>query len=694
MSQKKDENELNQNSFEYEDRISNVIITPKNKDNINQKKTQNNPGKEPKAKNNYNTINYNSISNDSVEEKSAKSKINGKNFSNAEMDILKGMKSQMGISDTQNLNEMDQQKLFDTFLLFNKFISNQNTNNDLNYYNHNNNYVNNYNNNKQNNNNTNAILTKNFKKANENYNANKDEDKNFNSVPPDYIHQRKKSKGTLSNSNLINEFKRSNSNNLNILDKTNSKEKNDANTIEEDKAKGGFDDNKNNIVEKITYENNIENNGHIKNLSETKKENNLNSKQVDIGNLNNTANFKSGFNRLKNKNKSTSFDCDYEKEKKSNNDNDNNRIILKEDSKIALIYNTEIPNINKNENRLIEYTPNKDIEFSNRTSFDIKMENLPNNFENFSAKKPESNLNNESNINKTGSNKTSNNLNFNLINKDSDKLIKNLESISSIKKFNDSFEKKNGNKNLKKKLHEEDFIPNNDALIKLNKNINHKNKDANENTSKIENFDDIPIKSSNINFFELFEKNLAAGEANIYKTINNDYGADVNIEAKKPATTKRNISKLKKEIKVNVSTKEAKKYKYYSDNFEDKLNENANANSEYENKGHETSNERIRSGKYKTEKPNYNSNYSSVVPAVSNIKNKKLGNNKSVEKTNSKKFDPASKLQEDKSFNLNLNGNLSGSTHIPKSKGKFYSSNNNKKSKNNPLMYFKLFFLF
>jgi hypothetical protein len=513
-------------------------------------------------------------------------------------------------------------------------------------------------------------------------------------VPPDYIHQRKKSKGTLSNSNLINEFKRSNSNNFNILDKTNSKEKNKANTIEEDKAKGELDDNKNNIVEKITFENknNLENDGHIKNLSETKKENKLNSKQVDFGNLNNTANFKSGFNRLKNKNKSTSFDCDYEKEKKSNNDNDKNRIILKEDSKIDLVYNTEIPKINKKENRLIEYTPNKDIELSNRSSFDIKKENLPNNFENFSAKKPESNLNNESNINKTVSNKTPDNLNFKVINKDSDKLIKNLESISSIKKFNDSLEKKNGKKNLKKKLLEEDFIPKNDALINLNKNINHKNKDANENTSKIENFDDIPIKSSNTNFFELFEKNLAADEANIYKTINNDYGADRNIVAKKPATTKRNISKLKKEINLNVPTKEAKKYKYYSDNFEDKLNENANADSEYENNGHENSNERISSGKYKTEKPNYNSNYSSVVPASSNIKNKKLGNNKSVEKTNRKKFDPAAKLQEDKSFNLNLNGNLSGSTHIPKSKGKFSSSNNNKISKNNPLMYFKLFF--
>lgn len=698
MSQKKDENEINHDSFEYEDRISNVIITPKNKDILNSNKQTNKSQKESKPKINYNTINYNSISNRNLEEQNkSTNKINGINFSSGEMEFLNGMKSQLGFSESQNLNGMDQQKLFETFLMFQKFLSSQgansisNSNTNVSAANQNENLNHSYYDNEKSNMNGNP----NF----EDYNGEEKEEQNFNRVPPDYIHQRKKIKGTLSNSsNMVNEFKRSNTNNFSLSDKAGSLEKNKANTIEQDKIKNSLNDennyHKNDFI--IDKNNNHlqDNTNEIKNSNAMIEEKSLNSKLINKNinnNENKNDNKKTGFNRLKNRNKSTSDDHEFEKEKKENFElNNDNRNKLKESlEKTNPLYNSENLKVNKNENKPIEYTPNKDIEFFNRSSFDVKKENMPNNLiENLSSKKPESNQLNNNFLNSSINKKTPDDSNSgSLINNDGDsKLNKKLESNGSIKRFNDEiFENKNIKKNLNKKLNEEDFMPKKENLLSLNnKNKISNNKSVSENTSKIENFDDIPIKSSHTNFLELFEKNLAAEEGNIPGTINNDETSSNNNESKKAAVARRNNSRFKKEIKVSIPSKETKKYKYYSDNFEEKSNDVVNDNVNNQNLGMEHHNDKDGFGNFMSEKHHFNTNNSSGVANGNNNKNKKPVN-KSVEKTSSKRPDPAAKIQEDKSFNLNLNGNLSGSTHIPKTKGKFATTNSRKNTKNNQL---------
>lgn len=667
MSQKKDDNKMNENSFEHEDRISNVMITPKNKDNPNKNKSPNDMEKELKLKNKYTSINYNSKSNINQEENRGLDDNKQINFSNAEVEFLNGMKSQMGISGSQNINAFDQQKLFETFLMFQKFISSQGNNN-----------------NKDNSDNLNQNIGTNnkenfdnFKNINEiNTTKNNEIDKISNVVPPDYIHQRKKNKGTLSNSNLANEFKRSNSNNFSNLEFTNTKEKYNANTIEYDKIKLTLDENKF-ISDQNINDNYYQKNQDNKYLNESVKENKLNGNLINSDIPNNNINLKSGFNRLKNRNKSTSYDYDHEKEKKENLDNQVKNTI-KENSNLCKTYNAENSKLNENKIKPINNTPIKDIEFSNRSSFDIKKENMPNNFENLSANKPEIDSDKTANVIKSNLNKQSDNKNENSSNNFNDNLIKYQDSNYSIKKFSDALESKNSNRNLKKKLKEEDFILKNDALLTLKNDINNKN----INNLKIDNFDDIPIKASHTNFLELFEKNLAE-EFNIYKTNKNDNTDDLNKEGKKTAIAKRANPRFKKEINVGVANKETKKYKYYSDNFENKQNDKADSNLEDINNEKEFQNERISFGNYKTEKP-INKNLKNNSGTINGNNHNKLGINKSVERTNSKKLDSA-KMQEDKSFNLNLNGNLSGSTHIPNSKGKFSNSNNRKASKNNPL---------
>jgi len=678
MSKKKDENEINENSFEYEDRISNVIITPKNKQNQNNNSKmplKDNTEKVQNGRNKFNTINYNSKSDNTFEENSAgNNKVNIVKFSNLETQFLNGMKTQMGFSGSQNLNEIDQRKLFENFLLFQKFLLTQtevnNGNIDFNNF---------------------DSLEKNLKESlNSNRNLfqnvngdsnlidngkikNKGEEKSFNSVPvpPDYIHQRKKSIGTLSNSSIVNEFKRSITNNSNTLDKAGSLEKNPANTIELDKSKISLEDKRKLIINHEEIDN-------IKNLNETIEDKKIKTQQISHinDNLSSSIN-KSGFNRLKNRNKATSLE--YEKVKIGNVDNENRRS-FRENSKTVLAYNSDInPKLNKSENKPLEFTPNKDLEFSNRSSFDVKKENMPmpNNYENISPKKPERNQNNKSSfINTPLSNKLSDkniNINLNALimnnnHEESYKVINKLESNDSIKKIDDTLESKNRHKNLNQKLKLEEFMPNKENMLNLN-NINDNN-NATENASKIDNFDDIPIKSSHSNFLELFEKNLAE-EANIYGTINKE----VNNENKKPANARRNNPRFKKEIIVSAPTKEEKKYKYYSDNFEEKTIE---ARNDHEN----NKNDRISFGNYQTEKPQTYIDKKNGV-ASRNYNSKKAVYHKSVEKTNCKRLDNPAKLQEDKSFNLN--GNLSGSTHIPNSKGKYSTKNSKKNSKLNPL---------
>jgi hypothetical protein len=89
-----------------------------------------------------------------------------------------------------------------------------------------------------------------------------------------------------------------------------------------------------------------------------------------------------------------------------------------------------------------------------------------------------------------------------------------------------------------------------------------------ENTTAINsksnyNFDDVPIKPSGINFMELLEKNLA----NI-KDGTED-GDNFNTEHHENLKKKKNKPRYKKVINISKPSKETKKYKYYSDNFQE-----------------------------------------------------------------------------------------------------------------------------
>ena len=107
---KKNNPVLNDNSFEYEDRISNVLISPKNRVINYQINLNNNHIKE----NNTNINNLNKISQN-----------NEFNLSNRK--ILTDY--DINTFNLDNSNEPDKQKLLETFLLFKKFVSIQNKEN-------------------------------------------------------------------------------------------------------------------------------------------------------------------------------------------------------------------------------------------------------------------------------------------------------------------------------------------------------------------------------------------------------------------------------------------------------------------------------------------------------------------------------------------------------------------------------------
>jgi hypothetical protein len=102
---------------------------------------------------------------------------------------------------------------------------------------------------------------------------------------------------------------------------------------------------------------------------------------------------------------------------------------------------------------------------------------------------------------------------------------------------------------------------------KTNSSISKKNSLQSQNTITIippqplNSFDDIPIKSANLNFIELLEKNLATGNI-----ANDDTHKDEKDELE--SKTKRRINKQRFKKVINISKPgEVKKYKYYSDNF-------------------------------------------------------------------------------------------------------------------------------
>ena len=79
--------------------------------------------------------------------------------------------------------------------------------------------------------------------------------------------------------------------------------------------------------------------------------------------------------------------------------------------------------------------------------------------------------------------------------------------------------------------------------------------------NKQQNFDDIPITPSNGDFLALLEKNLE----------NEKNNPDAYKASDKPVRKFTPTKVVKKEIKISKPSKdEIKKYKYYSDNFEEK----------------------------------------------------------------------------------------------------------------------------
>jgi len=652
MSQIEDEDLLVKNSFEFEDRISNVITTPKNKDRAKSSNKLKNVDRENKSK--VQSSNNNSKNVQNLEENKFLNKMPKTNFFNGDIEIFNAMKNQLKTSENQVSNETDQQKLFETFLMFQKFMSTQTANNT----------------NNQNSNNSNK---------NDNRNDVYVKDNNINNIPSDYIHQRKKNNGTLSSSNIPKEIKSSNLNNFNTINISNPKENNiyenkDSNTIEGD------------MNTKQINKNPINNSNFMKNLNNELIDDNLSSSNNNVTNIR-------GFNKLKNRNKPSSFEKNSEKDQIENEI----RNSIKENTKASIRSKNDLNKISsfENNNKFNVESPDRDIEFSNRSSFDVKKENLPMNYDSSSALKVDKFINNYTNTNiianinninfenpKVSDNKfqqdNNNNENENNI------LKKRLEFNNNItKNLPDNLVNKNNN-NLQKKIKEEDFFPKNHSVInsdlkieKNNKNMSNNNNNLKnkqiENPSNVTNFDETPIIPSKGNFLELFEKNLAAEQGNLYNSNINELEKS---ESKKAVKPRRN-QRYKREINVSMPSKETKKYKYYSDNFDKKPSLDGDDNSN-EHKS-ENFNQRISFGSNNT-----NSN-----PFMGNPNGKVFGKNKSVEKfNNNKNLDKARNPTEEKNNNFNLNGNLTMSSQFPKGNSKpKVSSFSRKNSKKNPLRY-------
>ena len=169
------------------------------------------------------------------------------------------------------------------------------------------------------------------------------------------------------------------------------------------------------------------------------------------------------------------------------------------------------------------------------------------------------------------------------------------------------------------------------------------------------NFDEIPIKPTSVNFLDLLEKNLANMESN-----NNDHLYEDQTNNEKRVHI--NKTRFKKVVNVSVPT-ETKKYKYYSDNFEenskkepkDNLNVNVNVKESKDNveenlKREGLKNLRVRKNKFQT--------------PLDKEKEKKLlspnrrevGNNKSlVTPTNKNNINNKHLLYENSTINQNNN---------------------------------------
>ena len=255
MSKKNDEEFLKDSLNIFEDRISNKKITPKNKNNISniELKLENKTSNDNKTS--FITNNFNKTSNNT-------SQIN---FSNA--DILNGLN--MKSFKTEASNEADQQKLFETFILFQKFVSMQNNQN---------------------------LIQK---------------EETIQIISDNLINCKNKSEEN--NNEINNEFKRSN-NNFNTkekieekIDQVNSENLKNDNYLNDNLREIKDIDNKKNITNNLS-------NSKINNYDKIKNE-------IDNNLLDNTKDDNSvgGFNKLKNRRKSASNDLDLEKLTKTEN---------------------------------------------------------------------------------------------------------------------------------------------------------------------------------------------------------------------------------------------------------------------------------------------------------------------------------------------------------------------------------------
>lgn len=187
--------------------------------------------------------------------------------------------------------------------------------------------------------------------------------------------------------------------------------------------------------------------------------------------------------------------------------------------------------------------------------------------------------------------------------------------------------------------------------------------------SKVENFDDIPIKSSQINFLELLEKNLAEQSELYGDGSNNSSKIQTNSNSEKHKSLQaRKNHRFKKEITVSQPSKDTKKYKYYSDNFdESEINSNKN------NQNNQS--EKVSLNNYKIEKVQI-----TPIHPKSIEKNILNFNNITKQKENKLKIP-----NEEKEKNNCLNPY--GSTNFPNNKPKtsYGNSRKNAKSSVNPL---------
>jgi len=357
-------------SFEFEDRISNVIITPKNKEERNKEYKNNN------FNNNYlgenisgkNILHTNTIKNSNTEN-IFNDKKNSSNFSNAEIEFMNGIKDQIAIRNNENLITLDQEKLFETFILFQKFLSNQPTNINCNFNDNNifdlssNNSFNNKNLNRKNN-----IIRKDLEFL---------DDKSINDQHSDLIQIKTNRNVDMvnNNSNIVNEFKRNFKNN-NISEYTDSNEK--INFLYENKPYE-------NSYKNINLENNQEKLSI--NLNYSEKKNFKNNPKKMINSINDSV-AENGLSKLKIKNKAISYDFRSEIEKNESKGNENN-CLFKNKKIMNKEFNNQNPILEKDQHPQNKNNLNKDYE--NNNNYDPN-DFIQNSFENISNSKIEYSL--------------------------------------------------------------------------------------------------------------------------------------------------------------------------------------------------------------------------------------------------------------------------------------------------------------